>query len=388
MAFYKSLSSLVRSLAADPPLPFFLQSVLEEARRLTASPLGYAGYLEPEGERAAVFAFTGPLDCAGGRIRPAPMVKRLSRPCKLKLKGNQPLVHNQVTQSNQELGLPDNHPRLERFMAVTSVANGLPRGLVVLANSPRPYQEQDIAFAECLAGLASLALQRHPEPDQPGPAPPPAAGPGQGPDPQDHLLLSEAQHRLRNSLQLISSLLSLHASQASDPATRRSFSDCQNRLQAMLMLHESLHRTRLYSQVDLQHYLSLLCERLKDVHALASRRIAIQVQAQGVLLDADRAMPCGLAINELVTNSLKHAFGSAQNGLIQVRAIMLPTGAVELEVSDNGQGLSRPGGAVPAPGLGLQLVRGLVETQLQGKLDFNSGPGAKVRIMLPPRPSV
>ena len=190
------------------------------------------------------------------------------------------------------------------------------------------------------------------------------------------LLLKEIHHRVKNNLQVISSLLKLHADRMQTPDAREAFEDAQLRVRAIALLHENLHDTRESGTVDFAMYARSLVESLKR---LANVEVRLEVKVSGVRLTLDQALPCGLILNELVTNSLKHAFKTElprEQRCIEVLAERVGDDTV-LEVSDNGTGFlenQREGS------LGLRLVRTLVR-QLDGQALFESAGGAKVRII-------
>ena len=195
------------------------------------------------------------------------------------------------------------------------------------------------------------------------------------------LLLKEIHHRVKNNLQVVCSLLKLHADLMQAPEARDAFEEAQQRVRAIALLHENLHDARDSGPVDLESYARSLVESLTRV---AGAYAQVEVIASGVRLSLDHAMPCGLILNELVTNALKHGFGpdaaDAPGGTrrVAVRAARVDD-EVTLEVSDNGRGFPEK---LRDGSLGLHLVRTLVR-QLDGEVAFSSEPGATVRIRFP-----
>jgi len=193
------------------------------------------------------------------------------------------------------------------------------------------------------------------------------------------LLLKEIHHRVKNNLQIISSLLKLHADRMQVPEARDAFSDAQQRVQAIALLHEHLHETGESGTVDLDQYAHSLAAALTR---LANEDVELVLQISGVQLGLDQALPCGLILNELVTNSFKHAFPSKALDpvprRVTIRAEVIEPNIV-IEVSDNGVGYSPSNGQ---GSLGLHLVRTLVR-QLRGEVTFHSDAGAKTCITFP-----
>jgi two-component sensor histidine kinase len=192
-------------------------------------------------------------------------------------------------------------------------------------------------------------------------------------------LLKEIHHRVKNNLQVISSLLKLQADQITDPATRDVFRDSQERVRSIALLHEKLYRSSDLAHVDMHDYVGDLTRKLLRTYGTAASHVRLDVQATGVLLNMDAAMPCGLIINELVTNALKHAFGEHDKpGLVTVR--LTRTGdAIELSVWDDGKGLPAGLSLETAPSLGVQLVMTLAR-QLEGSVQFDRTPGTRCTV--------
>lgn len=195
---------------------------------------------------------------------------------------------------------------------------------------------------------------------------------------QKDLLLKEIHHRVKNNLQVISSLLKLHAERMQVPEARDAFDDAQQRVRAIALLHEVLHDSRDGGPVDLESYARSL---IASVRRLVGSGPELIIDITGVSLSLDQAMPCGLILNELVTNALKHAFcddDTTSARRIRVHAERQADDVV-LEVADNGRGIPpdvRPGS------LGLHLVRTLAR-QLDGKVEFHADAGTRVRVVFP-----
>lgn len=192
-------------------------------------------------------------------------------------------------------------------------------------------------------------------------------------------LLKEVHHRVKNNLQIVVSLLNLQAVQTADPVTLNTLTDTQNRVRSMALLHETLYRSGNLARVNLASYVDELCAHLFRSCGSAAARIRLQTQAVGVSLNLDQAVPCGLIINELVSNALQHAFPNQQPGQITVALTASPLGQVTLAVSDDGTGLPPEATLRQSKTLGLQLVRALAQ-QLGGTADFAPGPGTTCHI--------
>jgi PAS domain S-box-containing protein len=202
---------------------------------------------------------------------------------------------------------------------------------------------------------------------------------------EKEVLLREIHHRVKNNMQVISSMLNLQSAKIKSPEVLDLMRDSQNRVRAMSLIHESLYQSDNLADIDLQSYVSLLASGLLVAYDMRSSGFGLQVKAEGVRLGVDQAIPCGLILNELISNSLKHAFLQGGDGELLIKA-WNDDGEVGLEVKDNGVGLP-PGFVVDAngSGLGLSLVKGLAENQLQGDFQLESNGGVRVLIHFPAR---
>ena len=188
-------------------------------------------------------------------------------------------------------------------------------------------------------------------------------------------LLNEVHHRVKNNLQVIASLLRLEVGRSSQPDTRAALGDMQGRIRSMALLHESLYRTGVFASVDLDIYLKQLCQQAFRASAQLNGAVRLVLDLAMVRVTLDQATPCGLLVNELISNCFKHAFPGERSG--EVRVALQPVSGTQwrLTVSDNGVGLSADFEARRGTSLGLQLVSDLAQ-QLGGALEVGPGPGA------------
>ncbi len=192
-------------------------------------------------------------------------------------------------------------------------------------------------------------------------------------------LLKEIHHRVKNNLQVIVSLLRLQSRRLPDEQSRRMFDDSQNRVHSISLVHEMLYRSGNLARVDFNDYLRTLVRSLLDGWKGTADAINITVNASGVQLAVDTAIPCGLIVNELVTNALKHAFPQGRAGTIQVEAIMDSSRWLKLTIQDDGVGIRENLDLRRAGSLGLELVATLVR-QLHAKIDMRRGSGTAFEI--------
>jgi two-component sensor histidine kinase len=187
-------------------------------------------------------------------------------------------------------------------------------------------------------------------------------------------LLKEIHHRVKNNLQVISGLLNLQAHHITDEAGKAIYRESQNRVITMALIHEELYQSKDLSRVDFAVYINELTTNLFASYGVQGRNVVPRLELDNVEMVVDTAIPCGLILNELISNSLKHAFPDDRAGEVLVRFRDLGDEMFELKVADNGVGLSDWREIEKSDSLGLQLVTMLVE-QLSGKLEVDGADG-------------
>jgi PAS domain S-box-containing protein len=195
-------------------------------------------------------------------------------------------------------------------------------------------------------------------------------------------MLKEIHHRVKNNLQLMSSLLNLQADRTANPVIQSALAVTQSRIQSMALLHESLYRHGDLAWLELSACLESLIAQVLRSFQEAGGRVKVQLRLDRIKVDVDQAVPCGLILNELLTNSLKHAFPNQRQGEILVELHLSEARQVQLRVTDNGVGFP-PGLNLSQPQtLGFQLVSDL-SAQLGGQHAVKEGPGVAIEISFP-----
>lgn len=198
---------------------------------------------------------------------------------------------------------------------------------------------------------------------------------------EKELLLKEIHHRVKNNLQIISSLLNLQSTHTDDPRLQEICQDSQDRIRSMALIHEKLYRSENLALIKLAEYLEELTDYLFRSHSVAAHKIELKIEANEVLLDINTAIPCGLIINELVSNAFKHAFVNGQQGKIVIKIWSNTADQLTILVNDNGIGLPGDIDFRNATSLGLQLVNALV-TQLDGTIELERQHGTTFKVTL------
>jgi two-component sensor histidine kinase len=180
-------------------------------------------------------------------------------------------------------------------------------------------------------------------------------------------LLKEVHHRVKNNLQLITSLLNLQAARVADQTVAALFAESRDRVRSMALVHENLYRLGNFARVPMKPHLESVCAQLFRAYAPTAGQITLQLDFDEIQLDLDRAVACGLIVNELVSNSLKHAFPDGRRGTVWISLHALGANECLLRVHDDGVGTSKSIDPKTADTLGLQLVNDLTE-QLHGSI--------------------
>jgi PAS domain S-box-containing protein len=186
-------------------------------------------------------------------------------------------------------------------------------------------------------------------------------------------LLRELYHRTRNNMQVICAMLQLQATHSKDRDISSAFNDMENRIQSMALVHEELYQSQNLSQINLKEYIHNLSGLLVQSQRETSGRIAFTLDTDDVFVLIDTAIPCGLILNELVSNALKHAFPGDRRGEIRIRLDRAEDGPISLEVSDDGVGMPKDLDLRTSETLGLKIVFGLGERQLRGEVTVGTG---------------
>ncbi|HYA18340.1 MAG TPA: PAS domain S-box protein [Bryobacteraceae bacterium] len=197
---------------------------------------------------------------------------------------------------------------------------------------------------------------------------------------EKEVLLKEIHHRVKNNLQVVSSLLSLEAGNPRVAAAKELFLESQNRVASMALIHEKLYRSGDFSNIDFGDYIRSLIQILLDSYAMNPARIALTVDVD-VKLDIHKAVPCGLIVNELLSNALKHAFPDGRSGSITLSLHEVNCRRI-LRFSDDGVGMAENFDFRRSPSLGLQLVTTLT-SQIGGAIRRLPGPGTGFEIDFP-----
>jgi PAS domain S-box-containing protein len=199
---------------------------------------------------------------------------------------------------------------------------------------------------------------------------------------EKHVLLGEIHHRVKNNLQIVCSLLGLQAARAGDPAVQDLLRDSQNRIHSMALIHQTLYGSDDFDRVDFALFIDTLLPALTRSYGIDPHHIAVRVDVEPVRLPIDIAVPCGLMVNELISNAMKHAFRNRRRGEVRIALTRQIGNEALLSVSDNGIGLPAHLDVRNTDTIGLQLVA-LLADQLDGEISIHRSGPTRISLRFP-----
>ena len=193
---------------------------------------------------------------------------------------------------------------------------------------------------------------------------------------EKEVLLKEVHHRVKNNLQIIVSLLNLQSTKFDDEAVLRAIEETQNRIIAMSLVHQRMYQTSNFVSVQMHDYINLLVENSKDLHFHDSEKVLYKNEVSPeIMVEVEKAIPLGLVINEMINNSLKHAFNSKEKSLeLLIKIDISDNGKICFKYRDNGPGIPDSFDIETTDKLGIQLIHALVE-QIDGDLNYRNDNG-------------
>jgi len=259
-------------------------------------------------------------------------------------------------------------------LALPLMANGKAFGVITLySREPDPFSEDEVKLLGQLAddlayGIETIRLrQAHARSRA-----------------ELEVLLREIHHRVKNNLQVIASLVDIQTNNLDDPVLRARFQNVRDRVRSMALVHEKLYQSESLARVEFADYARSLFSYLCRAHGSPQAGVALKLDLQPLSLSVEKAVPCGLILNELVTNALKHAFRGRATGEIAAALSASADGWVRLRVSDNGVGLPAGMKWRESPSLGLRLIH-LLAGQLSARVEVEvpAGGGTAFLIVFP-----
>ncbi|MBF0553778.1 MAG: hypothetical protein HQK96_04390, partial [Nitrospirae bacterium] len=194
------------------------------------------------------------------------------------------------------------------------------------------------------------------------------------------LLLHEINHRVKNNLAIIASLLKIQMSYIDDGIHKNILKETESRVRAMALIHDMLYRSDDVTNIDFKVYIEKLVKHIQNIYCAELRNVKLSMDVRDVSLEMKRSVPCGLLINELLTNAVKYAFPDGRKGEIFLTMHTVPENNVEIIVRDDGVGIPLDMDIRHNDSMGYSLITGLAEGQLGGKIELNRNHGTEVKV--------
>jgi len=264
---------------------------------------------------------------------------------------------------------PPGHPLIKRFLSVPVLFYNELVGQIALANSPRDYTENDLVTVRRIGSLYAMAINRIRNENR-----------IMASLHEKEVLIKELHHRVKNNMQVVSSLLALQSRKVDDERYRKYFEESQNRIHAMAMVHEKLYHSEDMARVDFSEYIRELTRHLFYTYNINRQAIRLHLDVGEIYLGIDTAIPCAMIINELVSNSLEHAFTGGREGNLTVQLQRNDEGMHTLTVSDDGVGIPEDFTIGNLQTLGMQIIQSLTR-QIRGTLEMSGKGGTHVTVI-------
>ncbi len=295
----------------------------------------------------------------------------VASPAGFALRTGKPVISNHL-ENEQRFRTPEilRQHGIHRAMNVILQGDGKPFGVLeVDSRSDGQFVEQDIAFLQGAANILGMAIEREVRERNLEAA-----------LERQKFLLKEVNHRIKNSLAIVASMLALQASGAGDPALAAHLKEAARRVTAVAKAHDQLYQGADVERMDLGPYIESLCRELDESVA----HLEVRTEAErGIEIATDQAISAALIVNELITNAAKYAYGGRSGGIIQVKIARSGPAHVSISVGDAGKGLPQDFDIGKARGLGMRILKSLAN-QMNGTLAFRAGnPGTEVTLTFP-----
>lgn len=228
----------------------------------------------------------------------------------------------------------------------------------------REFDDRDVSIFQALADHVAIAIERTRELEE-----------VQNQLKEKEMMLTEVHHRLKNNLSTITALIEMELSDVEDETAKRILRTTASRIESMTEVHDFLYNSSMGNQINLKSYLQRLTEKISSTLAHPSQQVAIEIEAEAINIDTERAMSCGLLLNELMVNCYKHAFEKKpENGRIAIQLVQSPNDFITLKVSDNGVGIGEEFSIEDAGSIGSWLINVLIR-RLDASVDITRNKG-------------
>lgn len=376
LALNMALTGLAGSIISPSfPISDIAIIVLEYAKLLTDSEYGYVSEIDPKTKGNIIHTFSKMME-EGCQVRGEKMPMILSHCSDGTYPGlwghvlntREAFYTNEPELHKSSAGTPPGHIALTRFLTAPVIFNNMLVGQIALANASRPYTSADLVTLRRLASLYAMGINRIRSEEKLKMS-----------LDEKEVLIKELHHRVKNNMQVMSSLLALQSRKIDDKKYQSLFQESQNRIHAMALVHERLYHSEEIAKVDFSRYLYELTQHLFYSYNINRDLVTLNLNVWDVYLGIDAAVPCAMIINELVSNSLKHAFPEGRKGVINVSLMKNDEQKHVLAVLDDGIGFPAQFDISKSDSLGMQIIQSLTR-QLNGSLAVEGARGTAVTI--------
>ena len=343
---------------------------LEECVRLTNSKGGYMHFYEEELKNLNLFSWSKEVlkECTAEKAPHYPLESAgIWADC---IRENKPVIHNDFQNEPDRKGYPEGHFKVIRHMSVPVIVDNKIVGITGVGNKETPYDESDVNQLNLFMNSMWLILEKRKADES-----------IKNSLKEKEVLLREVHHRVKNNMAVISSLLSLQSRYIDNKEYQDMFNESQSRIRSMALVHEKLYQSKDFARIDAKGYVETLSENIKSAFT-TNDNVICKVDVDAIDLEIDLLVPCGLIINEILTNAYKHAFSVNDKPELNISMKKSDNENVRLTIADNGKGLPEGFDLYQAQGLGLKLV-GILVKQINGKLEAKSGNGVTYQITFP-----
>ncbi|MCP4130467.1 MAG: GAF domain-containing protein [bacterium] len=353
----------------DESLMTLSDYILKEICRITGSNYGFYGFLNEDETVMQLYSWSEEAlaDCAvKDKVIEYPIEKAGIWGDAVR-KRKIILINDYNEDFEGKKGIPEGHVALTRVLAVPVFDRGKIAAIGVVANKDLEYTEDDINQLKTFLNNAFIITGRKKIEEE-----------MKASLLEKEILLKEVHHRVKNNLQVISSMLNLQSRYISDTSVLNMLKEAGSRIQSMALIHKKLYESEKLSDIHFGEYAQgVIKELLRSYGAIGE--ITVDIKAEDSMLGINSAIPCALIMHELVTNSIKYAFPKSKNNRITISFCTLETGELELKICDNGVGLPEEINPEEKKTLGLSIVAILTE-QLDGRLEVDRKNGTAVTI--------
>ena len=370
----KTLESLWKiAKLADQDYKVICDNILSEIQSMTGSQYSFFGFMNDDDSEMDIYTWSKEA-LAECQVLENPIHFSIDKAglWAEAIRNRKPMIQNDYEENHKgKIGLPAGHVKIKRLATVPIFFHGKMVSVAAVSNKPTDYTEEDIRNLENFISNAHIILSHKEYVDKIVFS-----------EREKETLLKELNHRVKNNMQVIISLMRLQADRIESEELRTSFLETQNRIYAMSAVHETLHLSKNLSSVDLSEYLTKLSDTTFHTYRTDGGKIQFSAEIQPIPVELEKSYPIGLVINEFLSNSLKYAFPDGQEGEIRISG-ELEGNTVSLIISDTGIGIPQNLDWRSIDSLGLSIVRSLVEDQLQGTIDLDRTHGTKWTITFP-----